>query len=241
MKEKDRLDRNLVIHLLDELNDEARKANIKASIYVVGGAAIAASNDHINVNRVTEDVDVLLECDANMREEVEEKFQQCVEKVADKYGLSRKWLNSDCKNTTPDLKHKIDPTRNLSITFATAEELLAMKVLAQRRKDENDIIDLINTLDVHSEDEIKGVVAGIYGSKLKQRLYDIGADTKERFAFMAQNALRKARPYRPYDDDEITLEKIKASDNKKHMSKSGKLVPCNAKKRKCPRDFDGLD
>ena len=79
-------------NLLDELDARLRRRGVAASIFVVGGAAIAAN--HKRRDRVTEDVDALTRDTAVLEE---------AKALARERGLPEDWLNPNAGMWMPPL------------------------------------------------------------------------------------------------------------------------------------------
>ena len=113
------LDRDRLGRLLDALNDRLRRANVRASLYLVGGAAMLLAYGR---TRATSDVDVRIDA-AN------EAVTAAVADVAAEHGLEYDWLNQHAAACIPKEADRLAPTLyntpNLVITGASAEHLLA--------------------------------------------------------------------------------------------------------------------
>ena len=121
---------------------EAR--DVKAHIYVVGGAAMILAHRSA---RLTRDVDALA---IDRRDDVLEAARE----VAREQGLSSDWLNDAVRTgpwptPRPDTRAAmIYSSPHLVVTGASARQLLAMKVRAGRAGDEEDIELLIRRLGI---------------------------------------------------------------------------------------------
>lgn len=128
--------RGEIAELLAELGKRLEARGIHASIYVVGGAAIATtfSNDR----RLTQDIDAIFEPVGAVRTEVEH--------MAAERDLPRDWLNSKAAPWIPpptlDREATVNELAGLTVTTASPRYLLAMKMVA-------DIVD-----DVYGTDAI---------------------------------------------------------------------------------------
>jgi hypothetical protein len=131
-----------IVDLLSELDKRLKARGISASIFVVGGAAIAVtSNDD---PRRTEDIDAITRDQAVVDEARE---------MASQRKLPEDWLNTRASPWMPPLPEgalERGDTPGLHITYASDEFLLATKLVAQRRKDAVDIVALANRLDMGS-------------------------------------------------------------------------------------------
>ncbi|MCW2814410.1 MAG: hypothetical protein JWN84_1865 [Nocardioides sp.] len=124
--------------LLAELDRRLRERGVAASVFVVGGAAIAATGARegrltLDIDAVTRDQEVLDEAHRLGRER----------------GLPPGWLNPDAKMWMPPLPAGVldRPDRpGLRVTYADDGFLLATKLIAQRAKDARDIVALATRL-----------------------------------------------------------------------------------------------
>ena len=126
------LDRSQLLAAFRALDEELATADIRAEVFVVGGAAMALAYDS---RRATRDVDAIFIPAGEMR--------AAVATVADRLGLEHDWLNDGGKAFMPGA----DPDQievfegdNLSVAAASPRYLLAMKLLASRlERDQDDI------------------------------------------------------------------------------------------------------
>ncbi len=120
------LDREALLELLGALADRLRARGVRASVYVIGGAAISLVFD---ARRATRDIDsVVLEGHGPLMEEVQ--------RLGRERGLPGSWLNeqaamyvSRCRD---DNKAVVFDHPNLVVAAASPEHLLAMKLQAAR-------------------------------------------------------------------------------------------------------------
>ena len=140
------LDAETMRTLLAELDERLRARGVAASVYVVGGAAMALAYGR---EGVTPDIDAV----TSHRAVVEE-----ARAMADVHGLAEHWLNSGAEAWIPPMpaSARRRPTEpGLIVHIAPAEHVLAMKLVALRRKDRPDIRLLIEQLgmaDASAED-----------------------------------------------------------------------------------------
>lgn len=128
--------------LLEALDARLRERGVAGSIFVVGGAAIAANRTRRE--RVTEDVDALTR-DAAVLEEAKA--------LARERGLPENWLNPNAGMWMPPLPGGVldrpaDP--GLRVTYADDGFLLATKLIAQRAKDADDVVALAGRLGLEA-------------------------------------------------------------------------------------------
>jgi hypothetical protein len=130
--------------LLDLLNQRLRRRRLKASIYVVGGAAIAITVPGAS-DRRTVDVDAVVSDRAVLEE---------AEALAQEQHLPRHWLNPSAAPWIPPRppRAQTPPRRfGLTIHWAPPEHLLAMKLVAMRPQDSPDIANLSRQLGLGAD------------------------------------------------------------------------------------------
>jgi predicted nucleotidyltransferase len=144
--------------LLGLLDEALKERGVAASVYIVGGAAIAFT---VDASRRTVDVDVFT------RDRV---ALEVARTIAEREGgeVHVDWLNTSATPWVPPrpVEATVPPTRpGLTRHIAPAEHLLAMKLVASRVQDENDIVALVSDL---------GLVAGSAEdfADLLERVYD---------------------------------------------------------------------
>ena len=144
--------------LLGLLDEELKERGVAASVYVVGGAAIAFT---VDASRRTVDVDVLTH---------DQVVLEVARTIADRAGeeVHAGWLNTSATPWVPPrpVEATVPATRpGLTRHIAPAEHLLAMKLVASRVQDEDDIVALVRDL---------GLVAGVAEdfADLLERVYD---------------------------------------------------------------------
>jgi len=131
------LDADGMRRLLSELDERLKVRGVAASVYLVGGAAMALAYGR---GGVTPDIDAVISHRA-----VDEEARA----MAAKHGLAENWLNSAAEGWVPPrpASARRRPTApGLAVHIAPAEHVLAMKLGALRRKDRPDIRLLIEQL-----------------------------------------------------------------------------------------------
>ncbi|MGO4363476.1 DUF6036 family nucleotidyltransferase [Terrabacter sp. RAF57] len=126
-------ERSEIERLLGLLDVRLQKRGVPASVYVVGGAAIAVT---VHDARRTIDIDALVS-DRVVLEEAE--------LLAESEGIPRSWLNENARPWVPPrpLSATVPLTRpGLTIHWAPADHLLAMKLVSMRPQDVPDIVAL---------------------------------------------------------------------------------------------------
>ncbi|HEX6032765.1 MAG TPA: nucleotidyltransferase [Tepidiformaceae bacterium] len=173
-----------ILELLTELGDRLAARDEAVDAYIVGGTAIAVT---LGSRRITEDVDALF---TNQRVAME-----VGEEIASERGISSHWLNSRIQSYIPS-GAPADDTEATTLTFggltvrlASPRWLLAMKMAAGRRKDTQDIVDLIRHLDMHSAEEIVDWTIEVHGEGSV-----ILQDPRESLILQAEEMLRLAWP-----------------------------------------------
>jgi len=114
-------------------------------------------------NRVsTKDVDVVpLDFPDTMNPNHETKiFRSAVNAVAKKYHLQRDWMNDVAAAFTPEIKDVLlwREYVNLHIYVPQAEFILALKLLAGRTKDADDITTLCESLAIQTREQAQALV-----------------------------------------------------------------------------------
>lgn len=129
------LGRDRIQALLADLDRRLRARGAGASLYVVGGAAVAVT---VADRRVTRDVDVAA-LDGALAEEARS--------LAAAEGLPVDWLNAGAAPwiPVPPVTDPV-PVSGLVVRFAPPEHLLAMKLVALRQQDAADIAALAEVL-----------------------------------------------------------------------------------------------
>lgn len=140
--------------LLADLGSRLEGEGINAAVYVVGGSAIALT---FAGRRLTHDIDAIVQ----PRDEVMAIARQ----MASERGLAEDWLNSSAAAWIPaqDPTADVEHVGGLAIRVAPAEHLLAMKLVAGRDRDLDDIRLLAEHLGVRSPEQAADVALAAYG------------------------------------------------------------------------------
>jgi len=149
------LDRTAIQDAFRRLGDRLAHRGIVADIYVIGGAAMALAYD---ARRATRDIDAVFQPHGVVLEEARA--------VADELGLPPWWLNEQASiyvapGGDPAAPRVFDHP-GLRVSVASPEHLLAMKVLAARRRDMEDISYLVKHLGLSSAAEVLEVCASVF-------------------------------------------------------------------------------
>lgn len=144
------------LHALDE---ELERANVRAEIFIVDGAAMAIACD---ARRSTSDVDAVFAPSQEVR--------KAALRVAERMNLDSDWLNDGAKAFMPGE----DPERVgvyegsfLSVAAASPRFLLAMKLMASRvERDQDDIRTLYELCGFSTAQEGLDLLIGFYPERL---------------------------------------------------------------------------
>jgi hypothetical protein len=173
--------------LLAELDARLRQRGVSASIFVVGGAAIAASRTRRE--RVTEDVDALTSDPVVLDE---------AKALARERGLPENWLNPNAGMWMPPLPEGVldQPAEpGLRVTYADDGFLLATKLMAQRAKDADDVVSLAGQLGLKaaSPDQLEAHIRSYYTDPSALEFIVDGSDIDREISLLAQDASRMLR------------------------------------------------
>jgi predicted nucleotidyltransferase len=149
------LDRAAIENALRRLGDRLAKRGVIADVYIFGGAAMALAYD---ARRATRDIDAVFHPHGVVQEEARA--------VAEELGLPTWWLNEQASvYVAPGgdaAAARVFDHPGLRVSAASPEHLLAMKVLAARRRDADDIRFLVRHLHLSTADEVLALSAEIF-------------------------------------------------------------------------------
>jgi hypothetical protein len=149
------LDRKLIEEAFRRLGDRLARRGVIADIYVFGGAAMALAYDS---RRATRDIDAVFQPHGLVLEEARA--------VADELGLPAWWLNEQASVYVAPGGDAAAPRvfdhPGLRVSAASPEHLLAMKVLAARRRDAEDIRFLVKHLRLTGAEEVLALCTEIF-------------------------------------------------------------------------------
>ncbi len=148
------LTREEIIRYLSALAERVAQRGIQGELYLVGGAAMALAYD---ARRATRDVDAVFA--------PKEEVYRAAHEVAEEHGLPEGWLNDAVKGFLAGPDPEATPVLDLPglrVLAASPRYLLAMKCLAARREDEEDIRFLVRLTGVKSTEEAIGVLLSHY-------------------------------------------------------------------------------
>lgn len=139
--------------LLGELDKELQRLGKAATIFIVGGAAMALA---YNAERASADIDATFE--------PRDVVLDAAAVVARRFGLDRNWLSEGVRDFMPPVPddhprgERIGPA--LVIEIASPEYILAMKSMTTRKSDGDlaDAVHLCTLLGVSTEAELEAIV-----------------------------------------------------------------------------------
>ncbi len=173
-----------VAGLLAELNARLRRRGVAASIFVVGGAAIAATG--VRSGRLTEDVDALTRSTVVLDE---------AKTLARERGLPETWLNTNANMWMPPLPSgalNAPAEPGLQVLYAGDGFLLATKLIAQRAKDADDVIALAGRLGLATAtpEQLEAHIRSYYTDETALKFIVDGNDVDREITLLAQDASR---------------------------------------------------
>ena len=149
------LDRGAIQEAFRRLGDRLVRHGVVADIYVIGGAAMALAYDS---RRSTRDIDAVFQPHGIVLEEARA--------VAGELGLPLWWLNEQASVYVAPGGDSGAPRvfdhPGLRVSAASPEHLLAMKVLAARRRDAEDISYLVKHLGLSNTAEVLAVCMAVF-------------------------------------------------------------------------------
>ncbi|OGW59298.1 MAG: hypothetical protein A2V83_10000 [Nitrospirae bacterium RBG_16_64_22] len=148
------MDRAEIIRCLTALAERLSARGIRGDLYLVGGAAMALAFD---ARHATKDVDAVFAPKSEIYEAARE--------IAKEFGLPDGWLNDAVKGyigrPDPAALPVLD-LPGLRVMAASARHLLAMKCLAARREDEEDLRFLLARVGIKSVSDAMEIVQAVY-------------------------------------------------------------------------------
>jgi predicted nucleotidyltransferase len=149
------LDRKAIEEAFRRLGERLARRGVVADVYVFGGAAMALAYD---ARRATRDIDAVFQPNGVVVDEARA--------VADELGLPGWWLNEQASvyvapGGDPAAPRVFDHP-GLRVSAASPEHLLAMKVLAARRRDADDIRFLVRHLGLSDAEGVLRVCAEVF-------------------------------------------------------------------------------
>jgi len=150
------MDRAEILRALHRLAEILHRRGIQGDLYLVGGAAMAVA---YNARRATRDVDAVFE--------PKMEIYAAAREVAGELDLPPDWLNDAVKGFLGMGKPDPEPVPvfdepGLRVMAASPRHLLAMKLLAARREDEEDIRYLLDLLGIRRAEEAFRILWEVY-------------------------------------------------------------------------------
>lgn len=149
------LDRAAIENAFTRLGERLARRGVVADIYVFGGAAMALAYD---ARRATSDIDALFEPHGVVIDEARA--------VANELGLPNWWLNEQASSYVARGRDRgassVFNHPGIRVFAASPEHLLAMKALAARPRDAEDIKFLVDMLGLTSPDDVLALCAEIF-------------------------------------------------------------------------------
>lgn len=173
-----------VTELLAALDQRLRDRGVSAAVFVVGGAAIAATG--VRDGRLTQDVDAIASEQAVMDE---------ASALAKERGLPENWLNPRANMWMPPLPESAlerPSTPGLRITYADDGFLFATKLMAQRAKDADDVVALAGRLgmELATPEELEAHIRHYYTDSGALEIIIDGVDVDTELQMLARDAAR---------------------------------------------------
>jgi len=173
-----------VAELLAELDRRLRRRGVSASVFVVGGAAVAVAG--IRGERLTEDVDVVTD---------EQVVLEEASLLARERGLPENWLNPNARMWMPPLPEGVlnrPDAPGLRVTYADDGFLFATKLIAQRAKDAEDVVALAQRLGLQGTgaEELEAHIRHYYTDEAALEFIVDGDDVDRELRYLAEDAAR---------------------------------------------------
>jgi predicted nucleotidyltransferase len=148
------LDVDDIRSLLEDLGLRLQAQGVHATLYIVGGAAIALE---MEVRRVTADVDAIFHPEATV--------EAVAAELATERGLRHDWLNQSARAFVPggDSSAIALDIPGIAVALASPEHLLAMKMAAFRPTDVPDLELLFRHLDITNAEQAADLAIEVYG------------------------------------------------------------------------------
>jgi hypothetical protein len=150
------LSRQDILDLLTEVGSFLHARGWTATVYVAGGAAMALLLDS---RAATRDVDAVFRSDRG-------QLLAAVRHVADQHGLPVGWLNDRLAGVLPsseDTSATEIVLPGLTVLLSSPRHLLAMKMLAGRDRDVDDLVVLFGVLGVRTAREAVAITEQVFG------------------------------------------------------------------------------
>ena len=158
----DELNRQDIENLLRELGNElATKFRTPIKVMLIGGAYMILT---LHNRETTQDIDIypLNIPDSQNADKDTKKFLSVVRAIAKRHSLSKAWLNDVSFNLlgglSPDTMELWTTYGMLEIYKPPADFILALKLFADRDKDEDDITALLSDLQITTREQAQAIL-----------------------------------------------------------------------------------
>jgi predicted nucleotidyltransferase len=149
------LDRARIRELFTRLGERLQRRGVVGDVYVIGGAAMALAYD---ARRATRDIDAVLLPHGIVLEEAHA--------LAKELGLPQWWLNEQASMYVAPGGDAAAPLTfdhaGLRVSTASPEHLLAMKAIAARRRDIDDLRVLVRLLKLTAPEQVVAICARVF-------------------------------------------------------------------------------
>lgn len=171
---------------LAELGEELERQGIEQPVrlLVIGGAFMLLQ---VQNRKSTRDIDILFKDVENpSAASFYSAFKSAVRAVAARKRLRESWLNDLVAEVLRDISLVPDGTLwrrygKLEVFLPPKDYILALKLLAGRRKDTRDILALCQQLEIHTQEQAKALVDRYIPDPQVQRLNHLGRTLKRVF------------------------------------------------------------
>ncbi|MCU1416721.1 MAG: hypothetical protein JWP32_895 [Schumannella sp.] len=170
------MDPTEVRHLLNVLTQRLTDEGIDAQVHVIGGSAMALQFPDDLETRFTTDIDAAV----SPRPAV----LRAVGQIAHEMGLSPTWLNANGASFIPPRSQSSATPRGVTVTIASVDELIAMKLAASRDQDLFDLGILARNAGITDPERLVDIAFHAYGEDSV-----VLTDTREAYLIMAQQAI----------------------------------------------------
>jgi Nucleotidyltransferase of unknown function (DUF6036) len=144
-----------VRRLLDELSLRLDKAGVAAQIHIIGGSAMALLFPDDSETRMTLDIDAAFQ--------PVEAVRSVITEMSADIGLPQNWLNSNGTAFMPTALKSAENAVGVTITIASVEELIAMKLAAAREQDLFDLGILARNAEIAEPERLVEIAFAAYG------------------------------------------------------------------------------
>lgn len=173
------LDPETIVNALDAVVARAEADGIVGTIEVFGGSALVMLYPHDEALRSTEDVDARIRTSASLA--------RIIEDVGGEFGLAPDWLNSRSDPFLPPTVVEA-PSSGLTVTFASARQLIASKMAAGRPQDLHDLGILVKHEGIDSPEELVTIAFDAYGDDSV-----VLSDTRKESLLFARDVFARAK------------------------------------------------